>query len=163
MDMTLYQISEQYREAAAAMADLDLPEEAIRDTLEGMAGELEAKATNVAKFIRNLETNADAIAEAAKQMTERAKRVQNRAESLRKYLQFHMEQTGITRIECPYFTLAIKTNPPAVHVESEQDIPADYWKPQPPKLDKAAIAKDLKAGADIPGAYLTQGQRLEIK
>jgi len=165
MDMTLYQISEQYREAATAMADLDLPEEAIRDTLEGMAGEIEAKATNVAMFIRNLETNAnaDAIADAAKQMAERAKRIQARADKMREYLQFHMERTGITRIECPYFQLVIKQNPPSVHVESETDIPAAYWIPQPAKLNKAAIARDLKQGADVPGAYLKQGQRLEIK
>lgn len=161
--LTLYQIAEQYREAAEAMADLDLPEEAVRDTLEGLAGELEAKAANVAMFVRNLETNADAIAEAARAMTERAKKIQNRAARIREYLQFHMERTGITSISCPYFTLKIRTNPPAVHVESENDIPADYWRPQPPKLDKASIARDLKAGANIPGADLTQGQRLEIK
>lgn len=163
MDMTLYQIANEYREAATAMADLDLPEEAIRDTLEGMAGELEAKATNVAMCIRNLEVNADAISEAAKQMTERAKRVQARADRIRDYLYFHMQQTGITKIECPYFKLSIKNNPPMVCVDSKEDIPKKYWVPQPDALNKVEILRDLKDGANVPGVHLMQRQRLEIK
>ena len=38
MGMSLYHITEQYREALAFLTDADLPEEAINDTLEALEG-----------------------------------------------------------------------------------------------------------------------------
>jgi hypothetical protein len=35
--------------------------------------------------------------------------------------------------------------------------------PEPPSPDKTAIKDALKMGLEVPGARLTQGQRLEIK
>ena len=56
--------------AAQQLADLDLPPEAVADTLEGMSGDLELKAQNVAMFVRNLEATAAAIKEAEARMSE---------------------------------------------------------------------------------------------
>jgi hypothetical protein len=37
----------------------------------------------------------------------------------------------------------------------EESIPQSYWLPQPPKLDRQALLTQLKRGADIPGAQLS--------
>ena len=57
----LYELAHDYRTAADKLADLDLPLEVIEDTLEGLSGDLEMKATNTAMLIRNIEANAAAI------------------------------------------------------------------------------------------------------
>lgn len=44
----LYNLATEYRAAADRLHDIDVPEEVIADTLEGLAGEVEAKSTNVA-------------------------------------------------------------------------------------------------------------------
>lgn len=162
----LYVLAQDYRAAAEKLADLDLDEQTIADTLEGMSGELEVKATNVAMFVRNLEANAAAIKEAEQSMSARRKSIENRADGMRRYLLANMQHAGITKIESPYFALSIKSNPAAVVINEPGLIPAEFMRqPEPPPAapDKTAIKEALKAGREVPGAHLAQGVRLEIK
>ena len=41
-----------------------------------------------------------------------------------------------------------------LEVVAEDKIPAAYWKPQPPKLDRQGLLAALKAGTAIEGAAL---------
>ena len=61
--LSLYDLSTNYLQALDFLTDpeMDLPIEAVNDTLEALAGELEDKAINVAKFLRNMEAMAEAI------------------------------------------------------------------------------------------------------
>jgi hypothetical protein len=167
--MKLYELSAQYRALEKLESSDDLPADVIRDTLEGLEGQLQEKATNVALFCRNLESTADAIDEAAERMRMRGTRLRKRAQSLQQYLLFHMQAAGISKVESPFFTLQVKLNPPAVVIDSENLIPAKFMRtPEPlpppkPTPDKAAIAKAIKAGEEVPGAHTEQYQRLEIK
>lgn len=162
----LYNIAAEYREAAEKLSDLDLDEQTIADTLEGMSGELEVKATNVAFFARNLESIAASIKEAEAGMAARRKALENRAARMRDYLLNCMQLAGVQKIEGPYFKLAQRENPPAVIIDEPGLIPAEFMRqpdPPPPAPDKTAIKEALKAGAEVPGAHLARGVRLEIK
>lgn len=164
--MKLYELVGQYKALEVLEASEDLPPDVIRDTLEGLEGQLQEKATNVGLFIRNLVSTADAIYEAADQMRKRADRLRDRADSLQDYLLFNMQASGITKIESPYFTLAVKKNPPTVVIDQEGEIPEEY-KVQPPppakRIDKTAIAKAFKDGVQVPGCHIEQRERLEVK
>lgn len=162
----LYVLADDYMAAARKLAELDLDEQTVADTLESLSGEIEVKATNVAMFVRNLEATAEAIKDAEAKMAARRKAVESRAQRIRDYLKAQMERCGIQKIESPYFTLAIRQNPPAVHVEAAELVPAEYVKappPPPPAIDKKAVAEALKAGKDVPGCRLERGTRLEVK
>ena len=166
MNLSLYKIADDFIAQSQALADLGLPDEVLADTLEGLAGDLEVKAVNVAAFARNLEASAEAIKAAESEMAARRKAIENRAKLLRTYLQEQMTRTGISKIECPYFKLAIRDNPPAVVIDAEGQIPQEFMRqPEtpPPSPDKKAIAEALKAGKEVTGAHLERGQRLEIK
>lgn len=166
---TLYNIVDQYRALERLDPSEDLPAEVIRDTLEGLTGELQVKATNVARYVLNIESTADAVEEAAKAMEVRAARMRDRADSIREYLRINMQAARITKIESVEFVLALKKNPPSVHIYDESAIPPDYMAtpapPPPPvaKPDKKLIAKAIKDGFTVPGAHLEQAERLEIK
>lgn len=165
-NLALYQLSNNYLQALDFMTDpeFDLPLEAVNDTLEALSGELEDKAVNVAKFLRNMEALAEAIKSAEADMTKRRKTLESRVQWLKGYLKSSMENTGITKIECPYFKLSIQTNPAAVNVLDEAAIPPQFkeavttW-----KIDKTAIKEALKNGQAVAGAELTAGTRLVIK
>lgn len=163
---TLYEIAANYRDMAAKLADLDLPDEVIRDTLEGESGALVEKGQNVAFVCRNLEASAAAIKEAEAQMAARRKALENRAARLRAYLLDSMTLAGIEKIDSPYFTIAVRKNPPAVEVFDAAQVPADYFTnppPPPPAIDKKAVMTALKEGVDVPGCRIKQGQRVDIK
>lgn len=163
---TLYELAGEYRQAAIAMSDMDMDEQTIKDTLEGLSGDLETKATNVAMFTKNLESTALAIKAAEEQMAARRKALEERAKKIREYLKYNMEIAGISEIECKFFRLKIMKNPPSVVINSENLIPAEYMKipePSPPTPDKKAIAEAIKAGVDVAGCHMAQGTRLDIK
>jgi hypothetical protein len=165
MNLSLYTIAAEYRESLTKLADLDLDEQTLADTLEGMGGEIQVKATNVAAFCRDLEATAASIKDAEAQMKARRTAIENRATRLRKYLMDCMQMAEIQKIESPYFRLCIKNNPPAVEVFDERQVPQEFMKqpePPPPSVNKTAVAAVLKTGQDVPGCRLTQSQRLEI-
>lgn len=164
---TLYELAGEYHQAAVALSDMDLDEQTIKDTLEGLSGDLEKKATNVAFFVRNLESTGEQIKLAEKQMADRRKAIENRAERIREYLKTSMEFAGISEISCPHFKLAIRKNPPSVVIDAESQIPSDYMTQPvapPPAPDKKLIAQAIKDGFTVPGAHLdTSKTRLDIK
>ena len=119
---------------------------------------------NVAKFMQNLDATAKAIKEAEQQMAKRRKAIENRARWIKDYLKANMEAAGITKIESPWFSLAIQKNPPSMDVLYENALPDDYkTEVVTVKIDKAAIKEALKEGEDVPGAVLRQGTRLAVR
>lgn len=162
----LYELADKYRELESLASSEDLPPEVIADTLEALEGDLKEKATAVACYFRNLESVADSIDEAAKQMKTRGDRLRKRAESLKEYLKFNMLATGIIKIESPYFTVALQNNPPSVIIDDEASLPPRFMVTPPApaaRADKTAIGKAIKAGEVVPGAHTDVGQRVVIK
>lgn len=162
----LYEIVAQYRAAAAKLEDMDLDEQTLADTLESLSGDLEVKATNTAALVRNIEATAAAIKDAEAQMKARRTALENRAARIRDYLLANMMVAGVQKIECPYFKLAVRENPPAVDIYEPGLIPDQFMvtpDTPPPAPDKKAIAAAMKTGQDVPGCRLTRGTRLEIR
>lgn len=164
--LTLYEYASAYRDMAARLADLDLDDQTIADTLEAESGALVEKGQNVAAVIRNMEVSAAAIKDAESAMAARRRAIENRAARLRAYLLDSMRVAGIQRIDSPHFAIAIKKNPPAVEIYEPGILPAAYMTdppPPPPAPDKKLIAQAIKDGFDVPGARLTQGERVDIR
>ena len=162
---SLFVLAHEYRATCDKLADLDLDVQTIADTLEGMAGDLEVKAQNVAMFVLNLEATAEAIKAHERLQAERRRAIENRAESLRDYLQNCMEATGIEKIEGPGIVIGFRSSS-AVVIHEPALVPLEYMrtpKPLPAAPDKDAIAAAIKAGADIPGAHIKHRRNLSIK
>jgi hypothetical protein len=162
----LYQLVRFQHELEELADSGEIAPEQIADTLNALEGDINEKAVNVAMFSKNLEATAETVREAAKAMLARADRIDKRAESIRAYLLFNMQAAGISKVESPWFTLAVRKNPPAVVIDDESLIPSDYYvspAPPVPKLDKAAVKRAIQAGTDVPGAHLFASERLEIK
>ena len=162
----LFQLT-RYQSELERLADSgDVPPEEIADTLEALEGDIKEKAVQVAAFTQNLDSSAEAIREAGLAMIARAERLERRAEGIRSYLLFHLQVAGITKIEAPWFVVSVRKNPPAVVIEDEKQIPAEFMvqpPAPPPRPDKVAIGNKLKAKEPVEGARLMQTERLEIK
>lgn len=167
--VALYVLAQEYQAAAAQLADLDLDEQCLADTLESLTGDLDVKAHNVAMFMRGLESTIDGMKKAEAMMTARRKSAEKRAEAIQTYLLNTMVACNIKKIEGPMLTLSLRDNPEAVTIFDEKQIPADYWRtpePPPPPVaspDKMLLKKAMQDGFEIPGAKLTRGIKLVIK
>ena len=166
MSAPLYELVAQHQDLARLAEEEELDPQALADTLEGLEGQIELKAQSVAMVVRNLEADAEAIAEAAKQMQLRARRLEERADAIKTYLLTNMQATGITKISCKYFTISLRKNPPRVDISDEAAIPDRFrvWPdPPPPAIDRKALLEALKKGEAVPGAGIAQSERVEIR
>ncbi len=162
----LYELVRHQHELQALADSGDIPAEQIADTLDLIEGDIREKAIDVAAFSRNLDATAEAVRAAAKAMLARADRIEKRAESIRAYLLFQCQAAGVTKIESPWFTLSVRKNPPAVVIDDEASLPAEYIvqpPPPAPRPDRDRIRRDIKAGKAVPGCHLLATERLEIK
>lgn len=162
---SLFLIVQEYREAADKLANLDLPPEVIADTLDGMSGEIEAKAQSVAHVVRSLQAQAQACREWAADAKARADAMDKRAEYLTQSVADAMRACGISKISGPGVALSFRTST-AVDIFEPGMLPSQflrYPEAPPPAPDKRAIGEALKSGHDVPGARLDVRQNLQIK
>jgi Siphovirus Gp157 len=156
----LYTISAQYQELAALAetGDEDLAV-AVRDTMEGIAGEFQEKGKALAMVTLNMDGDLDAIQAQIDRLSERKRLLQNRKDSLKEYLRTNMEASGITKITHPLFTITLGKGKPIVVIDEEAKIPDEYMNTKvtstPSKVD---IAKAIKDGKDVPGAHSETGK-----
>lgn len=161
----LFELAAEFRALADKLNDSELDAQTIADTLDGAGGDLEEKIINTAKYCRNEEAEADAIAEAIKQMQAREKTKRKHVDNIKKYVADQMERAGKTKVPSPWFVVSIAQNPEAVTVDDESLIPRDYFKEIPAtfQLDKGLLKQAIKDGYTVPGARLTRGTSLRIK
>ena len=155
----LYELTEQMQGLRALMEDDDV-EYDLTDTLDALEGDIQVKAEGLLAYVTNLGSDASQIDVEIKRLQARKKAIANRQESLRDYLRFNMEESGIDKITCPLFTITLRKAPDVVVVESADLIP-DMFKEvvETVKVDKAAIKRHLKDKMDVPGARLEPGKR----
>ncbi|MDO9345076.1 MAG: siphovirus Gp157 family protein [Pseudomonas sp.] len=157
---TLYTITEQFKELAALAetADEDLAV-ALRDTMEGIEGEFQEKGKAIAMITLNIDGDLEAIQSQIDRLTERKRIITNRKESLKEYLRTNMDAAGITKITHPLFTITCGKGKPIVVIDDEKAIPDDFVNVKVTSApDKAAIAKALKDGQEVPGAHSEIGK-----
>lgn len=166
----LFQISDQYMALASNLAAGDFDIQTIEDTIEasGLVDDFTDKAQALEFVARGALAHNPAIdAEIARLMALKAKR-ENIAAGVRKYLLDNMLRTGISKVSCPLFSISIQNNPPSTEVYDPLSLPKEFMRtpePKPPIAapDKAAIKAALQAGLLVPGAKLTQSQRLVVR
>ncbi|MGF6212390.1 siphovirus Gp157 family protein [Comamonas sp. 4034] len=162
--VTLYQLKGQWLELASQLADMDLDAQTIADTIEGSDVQmaLEEKVQGYEMVARNLEAHVPAIQAEVKRLQAMEKRLTTRADALRDRVKTSMKELGIQKIACPLFEMRIQKNPDKLDVFEEALVPDEFWHTPPKQIDKAKLKEAIKAGADIQGARLTQGDSLRI-
>lgn len=163
---TLYELTSEYMELLAMLEDPDVDEDLIADTLEGIDGELEVKADGYARVMRQMDADAKAIKAEEERLANRRKSLENRAANLKSRLQQMMEITGKVKFKTELFSFGIQKNPAAVVIDEQyiENIPEEYLIRQDPKIDRAKLKEDLKAGKDLDGiAHLEQTESLRIR
>lgn len=163
--MNLYKLSAKYQ---YILHEIEMSEE-ISDEYFDMLNEIndsvDKKAVNIASFIKNLESEKNAVEQARKDMQLREKSLDRKIEYLADYLKLNLEKVGVNEVtKSPNFVIKIKKCPPSVHVFDEIELSDEYKeKVETIKIDKNKIKNDLNNGVVVYGATLIQKTRLEIK
>ena len=158
---TLYELTGQYLE----IYNLEIDDETKLDTIEslGLDEEIEAKAENYAKLIRNLEADKQIYKEEEQRFKEKKERTDKKIERLKRDLQASMEITGKTKIKSELFTISVQNSKASVIVD-EANLPKKYWvKKVTESPNKKALYEVLSEGKKVKGATLQENRSLRIK
>lgn len=157
--MNLYELSLAFQD----VQNMDLDPEVMKDTLDSIEDAIENKAENIAKLIRNLESDGSAYKEEEDRLKTKRQATENKVKWLKTYLEDNMKLTGKTKFKSGMFNFSIQKNPASVNITDEKIIPGEFLIPQPPKVDKTSLKEILKRGIEVPGAELKQTEGLRIR
>ena len=157
--MNLYELSVAFQE----VQNMDLDPEVMQDTLDSIEDAIESKAENIAKLVRNLESDVAAYKEEEDRLKTKRQATENKVKWLKTYLEDNMKLTGKTKFKSGMFNFAIQKNPASVNITDEKAIPEEFLIQQPPKVDKTSLKEALKNGIEVPGAELKQTEGLRIR
>lgn len=160
--MTLYEITDEYRQLLEIAEDPDMDPDVLRDTMEAIDADLEDKADGYAKVIRTLEAEEAGLDTEIKRLQARKSTVAGSKARIKGALESAMRQTGKTKFKTPLFSFSIQKNPASV-VLAEGKVPTEYCIIQEPLPDKKRIAAELEAGAHFDWAELRQTESLRIR
>lgn len=131
----------------------DLDEETLADTLEGIT-DLRELLAEIVRTALDDEAIVEALSSRISDMRIRLERIETRAKRKRQIVLNAMSDASLPKLAAPDFTASTRMGVPTLDVSNEEKIPAAYWRPQPPKLDRQALLAALKVGTQIDGALL---------
>lgn len=153
---TLYHIDQ----AILNCIDMETGEIIDIEQLERLQIERDTKIENVICWIKNLESDAAAIKEEANNLTNRAKKAENKAAELKIWLAGALGGQAFDSARCAVSWRKSES----VEIEDEKLIPNEYKIPKIEyKPDKTYIKNMIKSGTAVPGCKVVQKLNAQIK
>lgn len=164
--MNLYELTGQFLELQEIMESGEYDDQVINDTLESLNFEIEEKADNYARIIRNFTGEIEAMKAEEKRLADRRKSLEKNVERLKDNLKSSMIATGKTKFKTELFNFSIAKNggalPVVVDVPTD-DLPDDLVIVSE-KPDLKAITAYIKETGDLSYAHFGErGESLRIK
>lgn len=163
---SLYELTGQYLEFEQMLENPEVDQEALNDLLNTLSDEIEIKADNYAKIIRNFEGNVAAIKLEQDRLAKKKATLESAIKRLKDNLQFCMVSTGKRNFKTDLFSFNIQKNGGADPVVLDVDISflPDNLVKVTVEPDKKAITDYIKETGDLSYAHFGErGESLRIK
>jgi predicted RNase H-like nuclease (RuvC/YqgF family) len=163
--MTIYELTADFLRIQEMMEDPELDPQTLADTMEAVDGELEVKAENYAKVMKNLDGDIEALDNEIRRLMSRKKALENNIKNMKMALQSMMTITGKTKFKTDLFSFGIQKNAPSVVIDTDiNNLPTEFLKFREPEVDKTKLKEALKNGEDLSGyCHLEQSESLRIR
>lgn len=132
----------------------DADEDTLRDTLDGITN-LNEKLSAVIRSHLEDRSLIGALKARVNEMQERLKRLEYRAEKKRALVTEVMQRAELKKLTDAEFTASLRPSRPRLVVTDEEAIPPKFWNPQPAKLDRMSLLRELETKGPVPGAVLS--------
>lgn len=141
--------------------DPHLDEQTLADTLEGLT-DLHEILSALARAALTDEAMASGLGERIEVMQKRLDRLQYRAAKRREIVRDVMIECEIKTVTAPDLSLSLRPGTPSLVVTDEGSIPAEFWEPQRPRLNRQGLLALLKVGDGVSGVQLSNPQPVLI-
>lgn len=161
--MKLYELTGALAKAWRMAEDDDADLIMLEDTLQSIEAGIEVKADGIAKMLTMLEATASTHDIEIKRLQQRKRAVENRIDSIKKYLRDQMLYAGMEKIKGATHSVSIR-HTTATEVFDVAALPAHYVRTTIlTEPDKRAIKDVLQSGVEVPGARLVENISLQIR
>ena len=164
--MNLYELNQNFNNLVSVLENTEDEnlKELIKNSMEQLALETNEKIENIIKYIKNLETEAEALEKESKRLNDRKIRTLKKVENLKNYLKDFTNTLDSKKYHTGIFNISIRKNAASVIVDNEFLVPDEFCKTEViRKVDKVALKEKLKAGEVIEGVKLQQSESIIIK
>ena len=144
------------------LKDMDIEEWDLNAALENIDDEIETKADNIAKVLRDFDGDIEALKSEEERLAKKRKAIENRQKYLKEYLQNAMLVLDKRKFKTDLFSFNIQKNAPSLKILDESKIPEDYYKIEK-KLNKNDLKEAVKNGLFEDAAELVQTESLRIR
>jgi hypothetical protein len=134
--------------------DPQIDEQTLADTVEGLTDLHEILHAVIRAALAD-EALARGLTCRISDMQGRLERLEDRAAKRRQIAKDVMVELDLKKLVAPDFTASIRPGMPALVVLNEDAVPKTYWEPGEPRLRRQILAHDLKGGAEVAGATLS--------
>lgn len=119
----------------------------------------DAKVENICLWIKNLKAEAEALKAEKDVFAQRQKAVENKAESLKRYISNYLEGTAFksAKVQVSF------RKSESVEIEEGAIIPDEYLRFKEPEVKKAELKQALKLGKQIDGVRIVENNNIQIK
>ena len=158
--MNLYEMTETAKYLYRLLEDGEIDEQTVTDSLEGLG--VGDKLEDYCKVIRQFEADAEAYKAEKDRFAAKQKNAEKSVERLMERIKNYLAATGEDKKKCGVFDIKLSTSK-KVEIVDEAKIVAEFKKPQPDKIDVAAIRAVLMNGGEVAGAVLQINTNIKIK
>lgn len=166
MSNSLYALARDFKDKVIQLEEMELDQETINDTLDSLTFSIEEKVENIVKYMRSLETLAEAKKAEAKRLNESAASDLKKAEFFKNYITNNLQAVGIKDLQAGVFKINFQKGREVVEID-ESKLPESFWVVQDPvikPMDKNSLKRFLKEGREIPGVTIVRNpDTLQIK
>lgn len=169
-NLSLWQLTNEHQQLLSQLYDHDTGEinELVQARLNELEPSIEKKCIAVTKWIRKIESEEKQLDELLNEITDRKRAYEREGEKYKRYLQENMERQGIRELVSPFFSVRLRRNPYSTEIINQDEIPQQFIKVKEVvkvnvTVDKCLIKEEvLRTGHQVPGAYVSQKNKLEI-
>lgn len=170
VSLSLYKMASDYESLMCNLYDYETGEinMEVDAQLNALSDTVENKCIAISKWINKLESEKKQIEFMEEQIIQRKAAYNKEIQARTIYLENNMKRLGIDKIQCPFFTLKIKTNPYSTEITDATLLPSKFIRKTEKIVvsespDKNAIKEEfIKTGVPIPGAVVQRNTKLEI-
>lgn len=169
MEGTLFEITGRYQQLLAFAEDGDIDDEIFAETLQGIEDELELKAENYIRVIKELEVKKGSIngeIGVIQAEVDRRKELINSIDRhiarMKESLCNAMVTTGKEKFKTEHFSLWTQKTSEVV-ITDEAGVSMEYYTVPEPKISKSKIKDALKNGEELPFARLEEKETVRFR
>lgn len=163
--MNIYELTGQYKLLETAIL-LNPEEDELKAEFDKINDDLETKADNYAKIIRNFNADVDALDTEIKRLTDRKKMINNNIDRMKANLMYSMKETGKTKFKTELFSFGVAKNggKQPLKLDVEVDALPEELTTTTVAPNNDAIRKYIEETGDLSYAHFEdRGERLNIR